>query len=195
MTFRIDNGEGNEAGVMSALAKFGIVWLASVALLGSVAGAAQRSSVLPDGPFIEDMSRAIIPPPPPPPPIGATAPFEISPTLRAMYGQWRLIKRDDAFVPKKARFDFVLRGTMFSAHKGCLQANGQLLAQADGTVRIDRYNGVPRTSCKAQRMRPDIAPFDATVARFDVRGDDLFVEASGQRTISPGDHRYRTGER
>lgn len=167
---------------MSALAKFAIMWLASVALLGSVAGATQRSSVLPDGPFIEDMSRAIIPPPPPPPPIGATAPFEISPTLRAMYGQWRLIKRDDAFVPKKARFDFVLWGTMFSAQRGCLQASGQLLAQADGTVRIDRYNGVPRTSCKATRMRRDVAPFDATVARFDVRGDDLFVEASGRRS-------------
>ena len=68
MKFRIENGEGNEAGVVSALAKFVIVWLASLALLGSVPGAAQRSSVLPDGPFIEDMSRAIVPPPPPPPP-------------------------------------------------------------------------------------------------------------------------------
>ena len=166
---------------MSALAKFAIMWLASVALLGSVAGAAQRSSVLPDGPFIEDMSRAIVPPPPPPPPIGATAPLEISPTMRAMYGQWRHIKRDDVLVPKNARFDFVLWGTMFSAQRGCLQAIGQLLAQADGTVRIVRYTGAPRTSCKANRMRPDVSPFDAPVARFDVRGDDLFVEALGRR--------------
>lgn len=181
MKFRIHNGEGNEAGIMSAFANFAIMWLASVALLGSVAGAAQRSSALPDGPFIEDMSRAIVPPPPPPP-IGATAPFEISPTMRAMYGQWRLIRRDDVFVPKKARFDFVLWGTMFSAQMGCLQASGQLLAQADGTVRIVRYTGAPRTSCKAKRRGPDVSPFDATVARFDVRGDDLFVEASGRRT-------------
>lgn len=182
MKFRIENGEGNEAGVVSALAKFVIVWLASLALLGSVPGAAQRSSVLPDGPFIEDMSRAIVPPPPPPPPIGATAPLEISPKMRAMYGQWRLIKRDDVFVPKKARFDFLLWGTMFSAQRGCLQASGQLLAQPDGTVRIVRYTGAPRTSCKAKRRGPNVSPFDATIARFDVRGDDLFVEASGRRT-------------
>jgi hypothetical protein len=165
---------------MSGLTKIGIAWLGIVALLGAAPCAAERSLVLPDGPFIEDMSRAIVPPPPPP--IGASAAPEITPTLRAMYGQWRLVRRDDGLVPKKARFDFVLWGTMFLAQKGCLQASGQLIVQADGSVRIDRYAGTPMTSCKVTRIGPVIAPFDGQAARFDVRGDDLFVEVSGRRT-------------
>jgi hypothetical protein len=167
---------------MSGLTKIGIAWFAIVALLSAAPCAAGRSPVLPDGPFIEDMSRAIVPPPPPPPPIGATAAPEITPTLRAMYGQWRLVRHDDGLVPKKARFDFVLWGTMFLAKKGCLQASGQLIARTDGTVRIDRYAGMQMTSCKVTRIGPVIAPFDGQAARFDVRGDDLFVEVSGRRT-------------
>jgi hypothetical protein len=174
------NGKGNEAGVMSGLTKIGIAWLGIVALLAAAPCSAGRSLVLPDGPFIEDMSRAIVPPPPPPPPIGATAAPEITPTLRAMYGQWRLVRRDDGLVPKKARFDFVLWGTMFLAQKGCLQASGQLIARTDGTVRIDRYPGMPRTSCKVTRIGPDVSPFDGPAARFAARGDELFAEASGK---------------
>jgi hypothetical protein len=165
---------------MSGLTKTGITWLGIVALLSAAPCAAGRSLVLPDGPFIEDMSRALLPPPPPPPPSGATAAPEITPTMRAMYGQWRLVRRDDGLVPKKSRFDFVLWGTMFLAQKGCLQASGQLIARTDGTVQIDRYTGMQKTSCKVTRIGPNIAPFDGSSARFDVRGDDLFVEASGK---------------
>ena len=178
---RHNNSEGNEVGVMSGLTKLNIALLAIVALLGAVTGASAQPPALPGGPFVEDMSRAIAPPPPPPPStVNATA-LEITPTMRAMFGQWRLVKRDDVHILTKARYDFVLWGNVFMARRGCLQTSGQFIAQADGTVRIDHYNGTSIVSCKGMRAGEGLAPFDGLTVKFDVRGDDLFALASGKR--------------
>jgi hypothetical protein len=177
----VRRSEGNEVGVMSGLTKLNIALLGIVALLSSVPGASARPPALPDGPFVEDMSQAIVPlPPPPPSTVNGTA-LEITPTMRAMFGQWRLIKRDDVLIPKKARYDFVLWGNVFMARRGCLQTSGQLIALADGTVRIDHYTGTSIVSCKSMRAGEGLAPFDGPTSKFDVRGDDLFALASDKR--------------
>ena len=142
---------------------------------------AQGASNLPLGPFIEDMSWALVPPPPPPPSLNAVPPKRTS-TLREMHGQWRLIQVDDAAVHEAMRFDFTLWAPMFIAQRRCTQVTGQLIAQdEDGVMRIEGIATRAAPDCRLARASVGLPPFDQPVVRFTPRGQDLIANA-GNRT-------------